>query len=437
MRQQNKVPALFSGGHQQISKQFYIPGDILQMTKYKAFLFPLLVCTTLLLSACKAPDPPFVCNDAIGCVTVTSGQLRGIQLALDKRNNQLLDHPIKLQTEDERCTSEGGTIAAMKIVANPQIVAVLGTSCSGAAITAGKVISDAGMSMISGLNTALSLTEVDGERGAHWQPGYFRTSYNDEKVMGAVATFIFQELGVTKVATINDGDLYTRGYTDGLKRAFLKLGGEIVLDATIDKGDTDMHPVLAAVAQSEAELLFIPLFPQEGSFIVQQAREVEGVKSVKILGADPLFSEKFLNSAHTAAAGMYFIAKLSPKTSAFAELSSAYKEKYDEVPGKPTYGFAYDAANTLFNALKKVAVKEPDGTLHIGRHALREELRSTADVDGVMGRINCDAFGDCASGILNIIRFDDMAAGFAGLEANVIYTSTLKPLPQTSQSPLR
>ncbi len=291
-----------------------------------------------MLSACKKSTPPFECSDAIGCVNIAPGepirlgvlqtlsgnvapvgvdQTRGIQLALAKRDNQLLSHPIELQTEDERCTSEGGTIAAMKIVADAQIVAILGTTCSGAAISATKVITDAGMVMVSGSNTAPSLTAVGGKRGVNSQPGYFRTISNDAMEAQAVATFVFHELSVTKVATINDGDLYTRSFTDALKRTFTDLGGEIVLDATINKGDKDMHPVLTAVVLSGAEFVVLPLFQPEGDFIIQQAKEVEGLEAIKFMGADSLFTTTFIKSVDAAGVGMYFIAKGSPKGFAF------------------------------------------------------------------------------------------------------------------------
>jgi len=187
-----------------------------------------------------------------------------------------------------------------------------------------------------------------------------------------------------------------------------------------------MGPVLTAVALSGAELLFLPLFQPEGNLIVQQSVDVEGLQSLKFLAADPLFRQDFLESVDAAATGMYFIAKLAPKSPAFKELVSNYKVQYGEIPSKPNFGFAYDATNTLVNALEKVAIQEPNGTLHIGRHALREALHSTTDFEGVMGRINCDDFGDCGFGTISIVRFDDMSAGIEGLRSNVIYTHLQK-----------
>jgi hypothetical protein len=55
---------------------------------------------------------------------------------------------------DDLCSAEGGQAAAQQIVADEQVVGVIGTSCSGAAASAAPLISDAGLVMISGSNTS-------------------------------------------------------------------------------------------------------------------------------------------------------------------------------------------------------------------------------------------------------------------------------------------
>ena len=88
---------------------------------------------------------------------------------------------------------------------------------------------------------------------------------------------------MTRAATLNDGDTYTQGLTEVFSQVFTELGGEIVLDAAINKGDTNMGPVLTAVALSEAELLFFPIFPPEGNFIIKQANETEGFETIALM----------------------------------------------------------------------------------------------------------------------------------------------------------
>ncbi|UCC88175.1 MAG: ABC transporter substrate-binding protein, partial [Anaerolineales bacterium] len=163
-------------------------------------ILSLLLFGSVLLAACQPGSPPFECTDAVGCVDITPGepikigalqvlsgevgpygreQVQSIETALADRGGELLGHPIELQSEDSLCSEEGGTTAALKIVADSQVVAIVGTTCSGAAVTAGKVMSEAGLVMVSASNTAPPLTAVGGERGSDWQPGYFRTAPND------------------------------------------------------------------------------------------------------------------------------------------------------------------------------------------------------------------------------------------------------------------
>ena len=62
-------------------------------------------------------------------------------------------------------------------MADPTIVAVMGTTCSRTAVPAMPVLADAGLVMISPSNTAPSLTDPDSEDFGG--PFYFRTAYND------------------------------------------------------------------------------------------------------------------------------------------------------------------------------------------------------------------------------------------------------------------
>ena len=73
---------------------------------------------------------------------------------------------------DDLCSAEGGQAAAQQIVADEQVVGVIGTSCSGAAASAAPLISDAGLVMISGSNTSPSLTsDLQGNANENYRPG--------------------------------------------------------------------------------------------------------------------------------------------------------------------------------------------------------------------------------------------------------------------------
>jgi branched-chain amino acid transport system substrate-binding protein len=408
-------------------------------------VFVAVIIAIIMSVGCEEQKSRFVCSDSIGCVDVAPGepvkigvlqalsgkvaplgyeQVRGIDLAIDKRHGRILGHAILLQTEDAGCTWEGGANAALKIIADPQAVAILGTTCSGEAAAASKVMSDAGLTMISGNNGASYLTAIAGKRAPDWQQGYFRTTANEEASGKAAAEFAFYELGVRNAATIDDGDIYSRGLTEGFGQRFKQLGGGIVLSAMIDKGDEEMHPVLEAVINSGAQLLFFPLFQPEGNYVLLQARKTPGFEKIILMSDGALIESSFIEAVKNEGKGVYFVGPSSPAGPEVDALAKDYEAKFNTSPAANYYLSAFDAANLLMETIEKIAVKESDGSLHIGRQALRNALYETKEYKGVSGSLTCDEFGDCAMPVFKILRLDDPAAGLAGLESNVIFTYT-------------
>jgi branched-chain amino acid transport system substrate-binding protein len=411
------------------------------MKRKLAFPF-LFILLAIVLAAC-GPGAP-TCEDEIGCVEIAEGdpiklaslqaisgevaslgtdQVRGIELAIDAAGGEVLGHPVTLQSEDDLCSSEGGTTGATKIVSDPQIVAIIGTSCSGAGVPASQIMSEAGMVMISGSNTSPALTSIGGEAGTAWQPGYYRTAHNDTIQGRAAAEFAFAQLGVRQAASIHDGDPYTQGLTSVFDQVFQELGGELVLATAVNKGDTDMRPVLTSVAASGAELVFFPIFQPEGDFIVLQSKEIEGFEDITLMGADGLLSDTFVESIGDDGIGMYFSGPETPSGQAYADMVADYEAKYGEAPIQSFHAQAHDAAALVLDTIEQVAV-ESGGTLLIPRQALRDALYATRDFTGVAGTYTCDQFGDCAAPTIDVVQLEDPAGGITGLRSNVVYEFT-------------
>lgn len=413
-----------------------------KMTNQLFLLFFTLILVGM-LSSCQQSPPPFECTDSIGCVEIAPGepirigvlqaldatiypggtvQVRSIELAVSQRNGQIFDHPIELQIEDSGCSAEGGALAALKIVADTQIVGALGTTCSAAAIPAAKTISEAGLVMISGLNTAPSLTESGGLPGENWQPGYYRTIANGTQIAAAMATFAFQELGITRVASLGDGGIYAQELADEFSAAFTDLDGEIVFSGIINKGDTNMEPILTAVSASGAKALYFPVFQPEAVLIIRQTKMMAEFEDITLLGGEPLGSGEFIDAIGLDGIGLYISSPETPAGSALDQIEFAYEEKFGAFPQHHGFPYAYDATNLLFHAIEEVAFQASDGTLFIGRAALRDELYATTDFDGITGQLSCSEFGDCSAIQFAILRLDDPSLGIEGLLSNVVYS---------------
>jgi len=367
------------------------------------------------------------CNTAPGCVTVAAGapiqigtllsvsgdnadlgtdSLYGVQLALDHLDGvfdgqpgQILNHPVQLQEEDDTCSAEGGAAGSTKLAANPDIVAVIGTSCSGAALgVADKTLGDKGIVLLSPSNTNPALTAP----GTH-NPYYFRTAHNDAIQGSVVADFASQKLQAKTAATIHDESPYTEGLTTAFKNSFEApaLGGQVVDEESIDSTDQSYTPVLTKIGQKSPDLLYGPDYTAECALILKQGRQVAGLANTDFMGSDGCYASNFIQLAGSAIDGAYYSA---PDLSAFDqkdfytnEFIPAYKTEFGSAPLSAFHAHAYDALNLLAAAIQTAAVQNSDGSLTIPRVALKDAVQSTTDFQGIVTKYSCSDTGDCAT----------------------------------------
>ncbi len=383
------------------------------------------ITITLVLAACGAEE--LECEDAIGCVEVApddpitlSSSLvisgpntelgldsqHGVDLAVDFRGD-VLDHSVLVLHEDDGCNAEGGQTSATKIVSNPEIIAMIGTSCSGAAVPAAQIISDAGYAMVSPSNTAVALTDPD----LSWRIGYLRTAHNDKVQGPAMADFAYNVLGVRKAAAIHDGDPYTSGLAQVFVDGFEELGGEIVAFEAEAADATNVEPLLTTIAASEPEFIFYPLFIPLGSLVTNTVHDIPGLEDVIIAAADGMQSPSFYENTVGTHNGMYLSGPDLSFSNIFYEdeFLPAYRDKFGTDPTAPFHAHSYDATMIILDAIEEVAQVADDGTLLIGRQDLRDALYATSGFVGVTGILTCDDVGDCAFPQIAVSVLNDSA----------------------------
>ena len=312
---------------------------------------------------------------------------------------------------DTQCTAEGGAAAADTVVGDRRVVGVIGTSCSVGAVEAAPVVSEAGLAVISASNTAPSLTsDLRGNAGVHNYAGYYRTASNDLYQGQAVAEFAYGVLGLRRMATIDDGDPYTTGFTGAFAAAFEALGGAVVAAAEISRGDSDMMPVLSRIAEESPEGLFFPVFPGEGAHIARQAGQVEGLAELVLIGSDSLLlAAPEVVGFYVVAPELRFEGNVNEATGKSGEQVVAdYVARYGEAPTTASFVHAYDATTLLLRAIEAAAVADGE-TLYIDRARLREALSGTRGFAGLIGEISCDGFGDCGTGRAYVVQHTDPA----------------------------
>lgn len=355
------------------------------------------------------------CSDTVGCVEIAAGdpihiawiqsvsgataplgtdEVRGVEMAIDDKGGEVLGHPVELTGEDSLCSAEGGQTAGTKIAADPTIVGVIGTTCSSEARAAMPLLADAGMVMISASNTNPDLT--DPNHPDHY-PGYLRTAHNDLFQGRIAAEYAYNELGVKKAATIHDGSPYAESLQRVFAEVFTQLGGTITSQEAVNIGDTDMKGVLTKIGADKPEIIYFPIFEPEGDFIAAQKCDVQDLADTYLMGADGLLSDTMPEAAGQCANGM-FLSGPYVHGQAYDDFVAKYTEKYGEAPISGYHAHAYDATNILIAAIEKVAAQKEDGSLSIGRQALRDAMYETKDFQGLTGNLGCNENGDCATG---------------------------------------
>ena len=344
---------------------------------------------------------------AISGDTASFGQdsQNGATLAIDyldgtldgNLDGELDGHTVELSNEDDLCSAEGGQAGATALAADPSIVAVIGTSCSSAALgVADKILSDKGILLISPSNTNPGLTSEE----AH-QPFYLRTAHND-KIQGAIVSdFVYTKQGLTTAATINDESPYADGLAAAFRANFEAAGGTITAVEAINSADTDFKPLLTSIAQGNPEALYFPDFNPACALIAKQAAEI--MPDTLLIGSDGCLATDFLETAGAAANGVF---ASSPDLSVFAngdfyknEFLPAYKTEFGTDPTAVFHAHAFDAMNILFEAIKSSAIENDDGSLTIPRQALRDAIFATSGWAGITGTITCNELGDCATDV--------------------------------------
>ncbi len=376
-----------------------------------AKILGLIVLVALLGSALAAcGQKAYECTDDWGCAIFEKGQTikigyvgpitgdyssfgidmsRGAELAVK-------DHPtvdgftIELVSEDTQGTPEQGAAVANKFAADPRVVAVDGHTFSGSTEVAIPIYGDAHIVMMSPSATNITLTSLGS-------PIFNRVAFHDGLQAEYASKYIYNTLGIRKIACMHDGGAYGQGLAQLTADAFTALGGEVVAFEAITPGETDYSAPLAAIGQLGPELIYFGGYDADAAVLTTQMAGA-GMPDAIFFGCDGTYGQNYIDLAGEAAEGAFSTYVPIPESAAFDKFRADYQAAYGEEQGKlsPFSPHSYDAASILINSIEKVAIQYGD-SLVIPRRALAEAVRATKDYQGLTGMISCTSVGECAA----------------------------------------
>jgi len=288
--------------------------------------------------------------------------------------------------EDNEAKAESATSAALKLITQDQVVAVIGPNASKQAIPAGEVCNANKTPMVSPWSTNPKTTEN--------RPYVFRACFLDPFQGPVAAKFVTEEFKAKKAAVLYDiASDYPKGLAEYFKKAFEEIhgAGSVVAFETFTTKDKDFSAQLTKIAASGADVLFTPQYYDEVPLIVKQAQEL-GFKK-PIMGSDSWGSAELMSLCGDACKGYFFSTHYAAAGAkgATKEFIDQYKAKYGYVPDDVA-ALTWDATRLLLQAVQNTGGLS--GNLEKDREAVREQLAKITDFDGITGKMTFKSHGD-------------------------------------------
>jgi len=301
----------------------------------------------------------------------------GALLAIEEANAKggVLGKKIEAIVADSQCTPDPAVNAMNKVIEQDKVHYVVGEVCSKASIPISEIAEKNKVVMISPTSTNPTVTlNADGSTKKY----VFRACFIDPFQGTVMAKFALSKGYKTAFILFDQGNDYVRGLAEFFEKAFTENGGQVVGKETYTAQDTDFSAILTKVAESKAEVLFVPDYYNIINLVGAQAKE-KGVTAV-MMGGDGWDSADLDKNA---ADGGFFSNHYSPEDTRpiVQQWVANYQKKYNSVPDAlATLG--YDATNLLIAAIEKAGVDDPTKVA---------EAMEKLEYEAVSGKVTFDA----------------------------------------------
>ncbi len=318
-----------------------------------------------------------------GQAALGEGIKLGTQLAVEQLKGAIekLGFKVEYVPFDDQAKPEVGVANAKSILADKNILLVIGHLNSGVAIPSSEVYKDDKLAMISPANTNPMITDRK-------LPNVNRVCGRDD-VQGAVGAEFAKGLKIKSAYVLHDKTQYGQGVAEFFRDDSKKLGIEVIgFEGTEEKANFD--PIITPMKAKNPDLVYFGgIYDQMAPFF-RQTRE-KGVKST-FLAPDGAESSDLVKIAGKAAVGMYYTTTagpvaLYPKAKKFAD---DFREKFGKSP-EPYAAESYDSTAIGLKAIE-AAIKGAGGNMP-AREAVGSAIRKTKH-EGITGSIEFDEKGD-------------------------------------------
>ena len=349
-----------------------------------------LLTGSILLAACGASPaasnglPAEITVGAVHDLTGSSAVYgksiqKGIDLAVQQINSQAYfgaGHTFKVVYQDAAGDPHQAVSAYGKLIANPDIVAILGPTLSTEALAADPLAQKAGIPVIASSNTVAGITEMGNF--------IFRTSLPESAVIPNTIKVSLDALHYSKVAILYESnDAYTQGAYSVFKTALQAAGVQILTEEAYPKGTTDFSAQLIRIKALNPDAIIVSAYTAEAANILSRARQIDIPNSVRFIGANGFNSPALAKTAGVAAEGAISGAAWIATSSFPANLDfvKSFSAAYGSTPDQ----FAAQAFTAAW--VTAIAIKNANS---VDRLAVRDALAQIKNFNSPLGLFSFD-----------------------------------------------
>jgi branched-chain amino acid transport system substrate-binding protein len=331
--------------------------------------------------------------------------VNGIKLALKQRNNKVGNFTIKYTSLDDSTAQAGNwdpgqtSSNARKAAQDERAIAYIGEFNSGASAISIPLLNEAAIPQVSPANTYVGLTTDEpgsepGEPEKFYPTGertYARIVPRDT-IQGAALATLMKEEGCTKLAIVNDKEVYGAGLARVVERAAKEQGIAVTANEGFDKNASNYRSLAARL---DADCFFYGGVTANNG--VQVFKDVgAALPHAKLFGPDGVAEASFTDPKEggvpvdVAERTLVTVATLSPDEypPEGRKFFEDFAKEYGERRPDPYAIYGYEAASLVLDAIERAGEQGND------RAAVLEAIFATKDRKSVLGTYSIDKNGD-------------------------------------------
>jgi branched-chain amino acid transport system substrate-binding protein len=365
----------------------------------------------------------------------TTALVNGAKLALEQRKGKAGSTSVTYTSLDDS-TAQAGTWTpeatganARKAAGDDSAVAYIGEFNSGASAISIPILNEVPLAQISPANTAVGLTTDEpgadkGEPDKYYPTGernYLRIVPKDT-IQGAALATVMKEDGCTKLAILNDKEVYGAGLARNIESSAKAQGIEVTGDEGIDPKAPNFRSQASTIKDAGADCFVFSGITANGA--VQMYKDVSAaVPDAKLYGPDGVAESGFADPkeggipADVGAKVKLTVATLSPDQypAEGQKFFDDFTAKYGEKNPDPYAIYGYEAMSLVLDTCEKLG---PDCS---DKQKMIDGLFATKGRKSVLGTYDIDENGDTTIsdyGVYTIdageLKFDETVKAQAG-----------------------